>query len=345
MPKSTLPHVKRVTSKGHLYHYFDTGQKKDGRPILLRLPDPADKAGYGVAYAAALSGRARRSARAELLTVPVFVDQFLSSEYLATKAASTRDAYRMALTRFKQLLPSAPAGEVRPDHIVKLMDKLADKPGAANALLGGVSALYKWGRRRRLVTNEPARGVEQLPMGEHQPWPDDLLAAALAAEDAEVRLAVHLLYFTAQRIGDVIRMRWSDVRDGRIHVVQQKTGRPLEVPIHEQLAEELARAPKKGLTILAGPRSAPRKAATIRDKLQAFAIARQQKIVPHGLRKNAVIALLEAGCSTAEAAAISGQSLQMVEHYAKLRSQRVLADAAIHKWNGRRTGKQIGKPA
>jgi integrase len=42
-----------------------------------------------------------------------------------------------------------------------------------------------------------------------------------------VRLATHLLYYTAQRIGDVMRMRWSDIRDDHIKVTQQKTGREM----------------------------------------------------------------------------------------------------------------------
>ncbi|MDF1505783.1 tyrosine-type recombinase/integrase, partial [Roseisolibacter sp. H3M3-2] len=163
--------------------------------------------------------------------------------------------------------------------------------------------------------------------------------------DAEVRLAVHLLYYTAQRIGDVVSMRWSDVRDGRIHVVQEKTGTTVEIPLHHALAEELARAPRRALTILAGRGSAPRTRGRLRQLLQAFARDRGFKVVPHGLRKNAVNALLEAGCSAAETAAISGQSLQMVEHYAKLRSQKTLAEGAILKWNARRTGKPNGKPA
>jgi len=54
--------------------------------------------------------------------------------------------------------------------------------------------------------------------------------------------------------------------------------------------------------------------------------------VPHGLRKNAVNALLESGCSVAEVAAITGQSLRMVEHYAKGRDQAALGEAAILKW-------------
>jgi integrase len=47
---------------------------------------------------------------------------------------------------------------------------------------------------------------------------------ALAAEDQQVRLATHLLYYTAQRIGDVLRMRWSDIQDGKIHRDPEKDG-------------------------------------------------------------------------------------------------------------------------
>ena len=48
--------------------------------------------------------------------------------------------------------------------------------------------------------------------------------------------------------------------------------------------------------------------------------------------------LLEAGCTTAEVAAITGQSFDMVEHYAKQVNQKKLAAAAILKWeNAERT--------
>ena len=51
----------------------------------------------------------------------------------------------------------------------------------------------------------------------------------------------------------------------------------------------------------------------------------------HGLRKSAVVTLLEAGCTTAEVQAITGQSMQMVEHYTKQVSQKKLAASAILK--------------
>ena len=42
--------------------------------------------------------------------------------------------------------------------------------------------------------------------------------------------------------------------------------------------------------------------------------------------------LLEAGCTDAEVAAITGQSHQMIEHYSKQVNQKKLASTAILKW-------------
>jgi hypothetical protein len=58
----------------------------------------------------------------------------------------------------------------------------------------------------------------------------------------------------------------------------------------------------------------------------------QNGLVFHGLRKSAFVFLIEAGCSPAEVASITGQTMEMVEHYAKQVNQKKLARAAILKW-------------
>jgi transposase len=69
-----------------------------------------------------------------------------------------------------------------------------------------------------------------------------------------------------------------------------------------------------------------------------MALLKKRRRVFHGLRKSAVVFLLEAGASDAEVAAITGQSRQMVEHYARAVNQKRLAAAAVLKWeNLRRT--------
>jgi hypothetical protein len=56
------------------------------------------------------------------------------------------------------------------------------------------------------------------------------------------------------------------------------------------------------------------------------------------------VCLLEAGCTTAEVASITGQTMEMVEHYAQQVNQRNLARAAILKWElaNRRTQNEQG---
>ena len=191
--------------------------------------------------------------------------------------------------------------------------------------------LFSYAIRREWVQVDPTKDVA-LPEGrdaEHEPWPGELVKAALA--DDEVRLPVALLYYTAQRIGDVCTMRWSDVADGYLAVSQQKTGKVLDIRVHATLARILEATPHEAETILHF-RGKPRRSATLREQLQRWAAKQGCHIVPHGLRKNAVNALLEAGCSVAETSAISGQSLGLVEHYAKRRNSRKLSAVAIERW-------------
>jgi predicted transcriptional regulator len=58
---------------------------------------------------------------------------------------------------------------------------------------------------------------------------------------------------------------------------------------------------------------------------------REHRIVFHGLRKNAVIMLLEVGCTEDEVGAIVGMSPAMVRHYAKEVRRHHLAINAMKK--------------
>jgi integrase len=330
-------HVKRTRAKGRVYLYFRTGRlDAKGKEILIRLPGPKDP-GFGDAYAALLAARSRRESTAAAtaeLTITGLCDLYERSPKFGTLADGTKRLYGYSLAYLKRMLPTAPAGLLERSDIARLVDGRADQPGAANSLLRTTAAMFKWARERGHVANDPCRDVAELPTGEHEPWPVRILEAALAAGDDRVRLATHLLLYTAQRIGDVVRMRWTDIEDGRIAVTQQKTGRQLSIMMHTALRLELERHGGRLGYILPGPRAGPISAVALRESLQAFAADMGARVVPHGLRKNAVNALLEAGCSAAETASISGQSLAMVEHYAKARNQKVLGDAAVLKWQG-----------
>ncbi len=336
-------HTKTVKAGGREYTYFVTARTNaKGHPILFRLP-PKSSGQFGSVYAACLAARARAESQTAELTVTDFVRRYEISPKFKALAVGSQYLYGVYLKQFVAALPTAPADEVDRSDILRITDKL--KPGAANSFVRTVAALYVWGRKRELVRADPCKEIDMQEVGEHEPWPVTLLTEALAADDDLVRMATHLLFYTAQRIGDVCLMRWGDIRDGAISLSQQKTSKDMSIRLHQALVGELARHPRSLGTILADANGEPLRQQVIRNRLKAFAEARGQKIVPHGLRKNAVNALLEVGCSVAETAAISGQTLQLVEHYARRRDQSILGDAAILKWERgeSRTGKAKGK--
>lgn len=333
MRHKTILYVKRVKARGRFYYYFDTGAEKDGKPVHKRLPDPSSRE-FGGVYAALLGHRTRRKSANTIMTVRQLIGLYEKSQVFQKLADSTRKTYSIHLRKVEHEMGDAPAARVEPRDLTQMLDKMSDRPGAANLVLSVVGAVYRWGRQRHHVpvTIDPTRDVEAMEMGEHSPWPAAVLSGALASETDRVRLATHLLYYTAQRIGDVVKLRWSDIRDGVLHMRQQKTGRELTIPLHSALAAELENTPKRALTILTTVEGHSIGPQPIRIALKKHCAAFGLDLVPHGLRKNAVIALLEAGCSIAETASISGQTFQMVEHYAKLRDQGKLASAAVLKW-------------
>jgi integrase len=339
MPREEIPHVKRVVAKGNVYLYFNTGKKKaNGAVIYAPLPSLKDPA-FWPRHAALCAGRTKRANVASVLTVPMLVDLYRKSPQWADHAPNTRKLYDQGLNKAAQLLSIAPANEVCPSDIREHMDDLWQTPSMANAYMRTIGALYHWARSRAglKIGAEPIKGLQPYKGGEHKPWPPELLQLALTDDDALVRLSVHMMYFWAARIGDVSKARWSDIKDGYWTFTPEKTKDSrgeMKIPLHKDLIAELARHAKVGPFLFTG-KSGPTSRGHLRVYVQEWAAGKGFKIVPHGLRKNAVIALLDAECSVAETASISGQSLQMVEYYARQRDQTKLGSAAILKWEKR----------
>lgn len=333
--RAGVPYVKTSTSKGKRYWYFDTGTlDARGKKVFAALPDIADKAAFGAAYSAMMGHRTRRSNAAAVITVASMIGLYRKGRDYTNLSDGSQRTYDIYLNELERLMGMAPAAEVTRADVVLMVDKRADKPGAANMLLKVTRALFKWARGRGHVTVDPCADIDLNELGEHLPWPEALLVQALAAEDERVCLAVHLLYYTAQRIGDVCSLKFSDIRDGKIHLKQQKTEKELEIPVHTRLQAQLNRTPRQIGPIIIGADGSAMNAKALRRIIQMWAKDRGAKIVPHGLRKNAVIALLEAGCTVAQTASISGQTLQLVEYYSRQRDQRKLAADAMRIWEG-----------
>lgn len=330
LPK--LDHVKFVRSKGSVYAYFNTGKKVDGKPVYVRLPAPSSPDFYS-RYGALVAGRTKR-ATADY-TVASLIDDYTRSVEFRGRAANTQKSYNIQLEKVRGRLGKLSVNQVTPKHVRAILDKEGWGAATQNIFVAVIGSLYAWGRKRDKAAIEPTKDIGKLKTGQHEPWPDDIIYAALACEDARVRLAVHLLYYTGQRIGDVCALRWGNIRAGRVKLTQQKGGKTLSIRIHRDLQAELDRTPRQGITILTGANGCAVSPETIREELQAFTMALGVKTVPHGLRKNAVITLLEEGCTVAEVASITGQTFEVVEHYAARVNNDKLSDTAMLKFEGR----------
>ena len=187
--------------------------------------------------------------------------------------------------------------------------------------------------------DNPCEFVRKLKGGEPwRAWPWTAIRTLETLAASEMWWAAGLALYSGQRLGDVLSMRWSEVDSGVMSVRQEKTNARVWIPLHRDLRPVLDAIPRRAITILSSEKGRPWTKDGFKSQWQhqmaciELVTGECHGLVFHGLRKSAVVFLLEAGCSTAEVRAVTGQSLQMVEHYALDVNKRKLAAAAILKW-------------
>ena len=334
MSKIEFPGVRKKRAKGKTYYYWAKVKP------WVRLPDPhsrPDAFMRKIAHLERVEAEANRKSREG--TFGGLVASYRQSKKFNDRAANTKKTYDRYLRRLLARYHAAPLAEITPEDIqVHVLDPNEDTPGAANAMLGIMRVLYTYARKRHPRLEDWTAGLEQFDRDENnerQPWPADMLAAALTDKNDLFRRAVTLALYTGQRPGDVCAMTWGAIKGDMIEVRQEKTGARLDIPMHPDLMEMLATSPRsdRHLHILSNTQGGRLTAEAFLPWCQRFGRKNGFRCTPHGLRKNATIALFEAGCETAQVAAITGhRSLRMLEHYAKGRNQKVLARSAMLKW-------------
>lgn len=339
---ANLPYLRVKKAKGRLYYYLDAGKREDGQRDLRPLPNIKDPR-FGDCYARAQSERTRKKNRQGVLTLDGLIRQYEKSPEFRGLRGSSQYNYSLYLARANSLMRSVkgespPLSLIDRAKVLALRDRLSDTPGAANQAVGALGALFAWAVENGKLEKNPAANIKKFKAKPHEPWPETLLEEALA--DPQVGMPVALLYFTGQRIDDVIRMSWGDIKGDHMLVNVKKKDKQIRVAILPELASRLSACEKTAVTILTNSNGKPWAKGGLRVKLQAWAKERGHKVVPHGLRKNAVNSLLEAGCTAAEVAGITDQSLVMIEHYASGRNSLTLGRAAVLKFDAARRKKR-----
>lgn len=339
-PTVSLPDfVHRVSAKGRIYYYFQPQRGTKGEVERVRLPDLSDSEFWP---------RYKELARPWVGALPenafaAIIGAYKASPEFRQLADSTRRAYTRYLGVIEEAWGPLDIAGLHSPAIIELRDRFADTPRTANYVVATVSALMTWAKSRgRGAVGNPCEDVPALRTNTegYRPWPLELIQKFEAgAPSREIWWPVALALYTGQRQADVLSMPWTAITDNVIYVSQQKLkGHKFKgevwVPVHRTLQEILTTIPKRAKTILTNTRGQPWTGDGFRT---SFGRATAQLEIPegfvfHGLRKSAVVMLLEAGAKVPEVAAITGQTWQMVEHYAQQVNQKKLAASAILKW-------------
>lgn len=226
--------------------------------------------------------------------------------------------------------------DIRPKHVYKIRDGMADQPGKANNYLNVLKLMMHFAAERDWRSDNPASDVPLLPIGEHEPWPREVLAEALEAASPMLRLAIVTGLCSGQRVSDVIRIQHNWLKTGIMELSQVKTAVDVAVPVHPWWREEIAKVERKAVTLLYDRFGRPFSSEDrIQERIRRLMhdlghVDENDQLLYtfHGLRKNACCYLLELGLSDTDVGAILGMTTETVRHYGKRARAYMIAQGA-----------------
>jgi integrase len=317
--------------------------------IRTALPGIPGSTEFMDAYAAQLSNTPK-AAEPRPAAIPgsfaALAIRYYGSPQYQSLSATSRSNYRRVIDRFLEQHGHRQIKQMTREHVDILIGKMASTPGAGIVLLKRLRTLVRYAMALGWIDRDPTAGAKAYRSKEIHTWTEGEISIFERRwiKGSRERLAFSLLLYTGQRGSDVHRMLWSDCVGDTIRVAQQKTTTKLTIPLHDDLAELLALAPRETTAILSTvykkPFSVKGFGNMVSDAIRTAGLP--PRCVPHGLRKAAARRLAEAGCSASEIMAITGhKTLAEVERYTRAAEQERLARQAIKRQSENKSGKLI----
>ena len=332
--------AKKKQLPKHVYYKGRIGKslwfEKRGWPTIKFQNQDATSPAFYAEYAAILRGefekRPLEATTSDRRTFNKLIASYEKSHRYKKLAASTRKPYDRVLRMLERTIGNGDPKNLRRKDVIQMRDALSDKPRFADYSVQVTRILMEHAIDIGWVDTNHAKGVKLLgpTRNKRLPWPPATVDTFREVAGPRELLLFELLLGTGQRIGDVLDMKWHEIVEGGVWVVQNKTGKRLWIPFGQRLLTLLANTPKRSLHIVTnaagdGPWTydgAQNAIHKIRKKIGAEAYD------IHSLRYTAASEMALAGCDDEEIAAVTGQTLQMVKHYTAAVRQKILATRA-----------------
>lgn len=330
--------MKNVQRKKDGRLYFR--RKVNGQDTYHRLPD-IDDPSFAARYAELSRPETQRLAplQGTIGAMVIAYKQSTSFKRLSekTKADRTRYLDMIAVDHGHRSVKGCTRPMVR-----KMRDVYADTPGKANVWLVAFRCVMEQAIEAEIIRENPARGIEMMELGEHEPWPADVLERALAAASPMLRLAIITGLCSGARIGDAIKMQhgWHDRQMMTFttskRVGKRREGKQVHIPMHPLWVAEIDKHQRNAITLLYDRAGKPFSDTDIvQERVRRLmeqigsptyeTNGRQRGYSFHGLRKNAACYLAELGLSEDEIGIICAMTPETVRHYTKRKNNLMIA--------------------
>lgn len=267
----------------------------------------------------------------------LILSYFESDAYKKLKPRTQAD-YRKYISHIRMIWGEKDPQKIETHHIYELHRANAERWRQANYLVQVMVVLMNHARLIGFLKKEhgnPARGIPLFKQQSEgwEPWPDDVRDEFEKAASPRACLVYELCLGTGQRIGDVLKIRWSHIKNGAYDFTQGKTDKPLWIPLTDRLEAFLGTVEKKGLTVITDKNGLPVSYRTVAEEMRKVKARMKHpdasNYVTHGLRKNATIELYQSGCDDEMVRAVTGHSgVEMLKKYGGMVRQRELATRA-----------------
>jgi len=161
-------------------------------------------------------------------------------EVIPTKSTRTQGANLAELKRLREWFDDAPTFDaIKPVTVAQYLDHHRARPVAANREIALFSHI--WNKARSWGYTEcsnPCSGISRHREHRRETYIEDHWYAAIRDRARPVlALTIEIMYLTGQRLGDVLRLRLTDIRDDVLTIKQGKTGSTVRVQVTGRLRE------------------------------------------------------------------------------------------------------------
>lgn len=162
----------------------------------------------------------------DVMTFAKLWNHFLESPVFTELAPRTQKDYRQQQKSLLAVFGKMRADDIKIEQVRIFMDKRGtESKTQANHELASMSRVYGWGYERGYVKGNPCKGVRKFTAKPRTAYITDQQYAAIYSEASTgLQVAMEISYLCAVRLGDVLDLRWSDIKEDGIFVEQNKTG-------------------------------------------------------------------------------------------------------------------------